>query len=135
MEVSRITKRPFGFNTRRISDNPVSKFSKLRTPKATVIASKVLSSKGIFSESARIISILLESFFASILFLPTASIPAEISKPIIFFALVEAIKIAKSPVPVAMSKIDSGLVLVTNSSTFLRHLMSIPKEIIRFSPS
>ena len=50
-DVSKITKMPPFFKTRKISDNPFSKFSKFRIPKETVIASNELSSKGNASES------------------------------------------------------------------------------------
>ena len=114
---------------------PLSKFAKLRTPKETVIASKVLSVKGISSESPTIISILSDKLAFAIFSLPTSNIPSEISKPTILSgANLDIIK-AKSPVPVAMSKICFGLFLPTIFTTFLRHLISIPREIILFKPS
>ena len=85
-DVSSTTNVPLGFKTLKISFNPTSKCSKLRTPNATVIASKLLSSKGRFSESPTTISMALFSFFALIFFRPTSNIPSLISKPIIFFA-------------------------------------------------
>ena len=48
---SRITSRPPGFSTRSISSSPRGRFSKFRTPKATVTTSKVLSSNRRFSAS------------------------------------------------------------------------------------
>jgi hypothetical protein len=64
---------------------------------------------------------------------PTSSIPADMSKPI-FSAFVSAINIAKSPVPVAMSKIVLGFAASTILALFL-HLISMPKEITRFKLS
>ena len=57
---SSTTNLPPGFKTLFISLKPFSRFSKLRTPKATVTASNELSAKFIVSQSPFISSILLD---------------------------------------------------------------------------
>ena len=134
-EVSKITRDPLGFKTLSISAMPVSRVSKFRTPKETVTASKELSSNTKFSLSPTTISIILLRFLSFTLSLPTANMPGEMSRPIIFLAPVLTSAMAKSPVPVAISNIDSGCSFFNISTTFLRHLMSMPNEITRFKPS
>ena len=128
-EVSKIINRPPFFNTRSISERPFSKFSKFRTPKDTVITSKLLSSKGIASPSP-----LIKSTFAckTVLFTflrAIESMPSERSKPmIVFAAMCLANSMAKSPVPVATSSMLSGLWFFAICSTLRRHFKSVPKE-------
>ena len=69
-------------------------------------------------------------------FLATDSIPSDKSNPMISEASVfSANFIAKSPVPVAMSKILSGWCCIIYFKTFFLHFKSVPKEIKRFRPS
>ena len=75
------------------------------------------------------------NFFFMIFCLPMSSMPLLISKPIILLALVFASAIAKSPVPVAISSMDLGLVFSTSFTTFFRHFTSMPKEMTLFKPS
>ena len=99
---------PF-FRTLKISIKHLSKFSKFLTPKLTVTASKELFSKGIFSQSPSLNSIILSYLSFLIFLLPTEIIFFEISIPIIFSGLIFTISMAKSAVPVAISRIFLGL--------------------------
>jgi hypothetical protein len=62
-----------------------------------------------FSESPKIISMVFESSLSQFSSIST-SIPAEMSNPIIFFGIRLCQQIAKSPVPVAISKIVFDLI-------------------------
>ena len=64
-----------------------------------------------------------------------SNMPCEISKPMISVAEVVANKIAKSPVPVAISKIVEGFLTATILRIFCFHFASVPKEMILFNPS
>ena len=98
-------------------------------------ASKKLSSYFKFSESPITISIVLSSFLSFILSIPTSNIPLLMSNPIIFLAFVLTIAIAKSPVPVATSKINDGFLDFNIFTIFFLHETSIPNEITRLSMS
>ena len=135
IEVSKTTNLPLGFSTLNISESPFSKSSKLRTPKPTVTASKVASAKGNCSLSPCTKFMRFESCFLAIFSRPTASIPSEMSNPVIFTSGIVVSAIAKSPVPVATSNTVEGLISATFWTTNLRHFTSDPQEITRFKPS
>jgi hypothetical protein len=54
------------------------------------------------------------------------------STPIILSGLSESASKAKSPVPVAISKINLGESALSFLMAFLRQIMSIPKDKMRF---
>ena len=99
---------PF-FSTRQISASPLSRFWKLRIPNAAVTASNVLSGKERLRQSSFWKEMMSLSPAAFTFSRPIAIIPSEISAPIRcsgFSSL--AARMAKSPVPVAMSSICFG---------------------------
>ena len=126
---SRMTKCPPVLRTRYISESPLSKSSKLRIPKATVIASKRLSAneREVQSSLAKDIFSERPSFFT--FSRPTFIIPSEMSVPISCSGCNSwHAKIAKSPVPVATSIICCGRKGLSQLIAFRRQLRSIPND-------
>ena len=126
---SRITRCPPGFSTRHISESPLSRSSKLRIPKATVIASKSLSAKESEVQSSRAKEILSESPSFFTFSRPTFIMPSEMSVPISSAGCsLRQARIAKSPVPVATSIIRCGWKGRSQAMALRRQLRSIPKD-------
>lgn len=100
---------PPGFITRQISANPLSRSWKLRMPKADVAASNVLSGNDMAKQSSFLISTFPSRCACFTFSLATFSIPSDMSMPTIFSGQSAwAAKMAKSPVPVAMSSMRLG---------------------------
>ena len=88
-----------------------------------------------FSESPKTNSTVFSIPFFLIFCFPISSMPLLMSSPMMVLALVSVRLMAKSPVPVAISRMFSGFLSLTIATTFFRHDMSIPKDITRFNPS
>ena len=119
---------PF-FSTRHISRRPWSRFWKLRMPKAAVTASKVLSS----NERLRQSSLAKEMVFSSpsrfTFCRPISIMPSDMSAPTSLSGCnIWAARMAKSPVPVAMSSIFLGEKGARRLIAFLRHPLSMSHE-------
>ena len=96
---------PF-FSTRCISLRPWSRLWKLRMPKAAVTASKVLSGNERFRQSSFWKEMMCYNFSLATFSLPIFIMPSEMSVPMSCSGCsICADRIAKSPVPVAMSSI------------------------------
>ena len=119
---------PF-FSTRHISRSPWSRFWKFLMPKAAVTASKLSS----WNERLRQSSLAKEMVFSSpscfTFCLPISIMPSEMSAPISWSGCsICAARMAKSPVPVAMSSIFLGEKGARRLIAFLRHPLSISHE-------
>ena len=79
---AKMTSFPLSFSTRCISRSPLSRSSKLRTPNATVIASKRLSGKVSAVQSSLAKEMRLSSPAAFTFSRPTFIMPSDISVPI-----------------------------------------------------
>src|SRR5687767_7153743 len=128
-ENSRITNLPPGFSTLNISLSPFSRFSKFRTPKATVMASNVVSGKFIASLSPFNNSICLLSNSLSTFCRPSCNMPSEMSIPVIFsgrryFHVI----MATSAVPVATSSTCWGRRGFNSAIARLRQYTSMPPD-------
>lgn len=126
VENSKTTMCPPGRTTRIISLSPCARSPKLRTPKATVTASTLLSGRLILSAMPQWSSTLPVSCSSATLRRATASIPSDRSMPM---TLAEGMRweraMAKSPVPVARSRMVCGENFSTIFTTRRRQILSI----------
>ena len=127
-----MTIRPPGFSTRHASRRPPSRFSKLRTPKATVTRSKLLSSKGSDSALACTSSTFFCTPSSAILSRPWMSISSDRSTPttVPLLRIRREMAMARSPVPVARSStFSASRRLATRRTALRRHRRSSSNDI------